>query len=178
MRKRKLSLVGSFVAAGVMAVFSCQPGVPLSGWDQKWGPAPSHQTFPGDCRMCHLEGKGGAPRQDFAFDHTREAQYRLAGAHAQAACLRCHNDKGPVAAYVARGCVGCHDDPHASALGTDCKSCHDQVSWKPRRSAARDVQIRFHRIPAHATPPCASCHVEAGVGRAQVGPAQCGPCHQ
>jgi len=95
-----------------------------------------------------------------------------------AACLRCHNDLGPVTAYVARGCGGCHGDPHASALGSNCGSCHGQANWKPARSAARDVQTRFHLIPAHAVPPCATCHVEAGISRPQVGPTQCGPCHQ
>ncbi len=178
MRKRKLSLVGSFVAAGVMAVLSCHPGTAPSGWDQKWGAVPAHRTFPGDCGVCHAGGNGGALWKDLTFDHAQETGYRLEGAHAHAACLRCHNDKGPVAAYAARGCAGCHSDPHASALGSDCLSCHRQVDWKPQRSAAGDVQIHFHRIPAHATPPCANCHVEAGVGRAQVGPAQCGPCHQ
>lgn len=41
-----------------------------------------------------------------------------------------------------------------------------------------NVRIRFHSIPAHAVPPCASCHVEPGVNRVQVDPAQCGACHE
>ncbi len=69
MRKRKLSLVGSFVAAGVMAVLSCHPGTAPSGWDQKWGAVPAHRTFPGDCGVCHAGGNGGALWKDLTFDH-------------------------------------------------------------------------------------------------------------
>jgi hypothetical protein len=177
-RQRRQSVAGSVIAVSVMVVLSCHPGTTPSGWEQKWGAVPPHRTFPGDCSICHAGGDGGASRRDLTFDHAKETGYYLEGAHAQAACLRCHNDRGPVTAYAARGCAGCHADPHASALGPDCQSCHSQTSWEPRPSAARDVQIRFHRIQAHAVPPCASCHVEAGVDRAQVGPTQCGPCHQ
>jgi hypothetical protein len=52
----------------------------------------------------------------------------------------------------------------------------DGVSHRGREDG--NVRIRFHSIPAHAAPPCASCHVEPGVGRAETGPAQCGACHE
>jgi hypothetical protein len=178
MRKRRSSIAGSLFAAGVMVVLSCHPGTTPSEWEQKWGAVPPHRTFPGACGMCHAGGDGGAPRKDLTFDHEKETGYLLEGAHAHAACLRCHNDRGPVTAYVARGCSGCHGDPHASALGSDCQSCHGQGNWQPVQAAARDGPIRFHLIPAHAGPPCASCHVEPGVAQPHVGPAQCGPCHQ
>jgi hypothetical protein len=41
-----------------------------------------------------------------------------------------------------------------------------------------NVRIRFHSIPAHAVPPCASCHVEPGVNSVQVDPTRCGACHE
>jgi len=41
-----------------------------------------------------------------------------------------------------------------------------------------NVPIRFHAIPAHVVPPCASCHVEPGVNGFQASPAQCGACHE
>lgn len=178
-RKRRLSLVGSLLAAAILVVLSCRLGTTRLGWNEQWGPVPPHRTFPGDCRICHVGEGGKAVREDLAsFDHERQTGHRLEAAHARAACLRCHNDRGPVTAYVARGCGGCHSDPHASALGSNCESCHGQANWKAAKSAARDVQTRFHMIPAHAMPPCATCHVEAGLSRPQVGPTQCGPCHQ
>jgi hypothetical protein len=49
----------------------------------------------------------------------------------------------------------------------------------PERSrSGESVQIRFHSIPAHAVPPCASCHVEPGVNSVRVDPALCGACHE
>jgi hypothetical protein len=170
-------LEGLLAAAGVLAAVSCRPDALQHRWGKERGPVVAHQTFPGDCTLCH-EGEGGRTlRKDFSFNHEKETGYRLEASHARAACLRCHNDRGPVAAYVARGCGGCHRDPHASALGPDCQNCHGQVDWRPIGPAARDVQTRFHRIPAHIVPPCASCHVEPGVNRPHVGPAQCRPCH-
>jgi hypothetical protein len=177
-RKRRLSFAGSVLAAAILVVLSCRLGPTRRGWNEQWGPVPPHRTFPGDCGICHVGEGRGKVRKDLSFDHEKETGHRQEAAHSRAACLRCHNDRGPVTAYVARGCGGCHGDPHGSALGSDCESCHGQASWKPVKSAAKDVQKRFHAIPAHTVPPCATCHVEAGVSRPQVGPAQCGPCHQ
>ncbi len=176
-RKRELFWAGSIVTVGVMAVLSCRPGASRHGWREQWGPVPPHRTFPGDCRICHRGDSGNVLRKDLSFDHENETGYRLEAAHARAACLRCHNDQGPVTTYVIRGCGGCHSDPHASALGSDCRGCHGQTNWKPVKSAARDAPLRFHQVPAHTVPPCASCHTEPGVEKPQTGPAQCGPCH-
>ena len=170
--------VGLLIAAGALAVVSCRPGMPKHRWSQEWGPVAAHQTFPGACTICHLGDGYSVLRKVFSFDHKKETGYRLEAAHAQAACLRCHNDRGPVAAYVARGCGGCHGDPHGAALGSDCQKCHGQGNWKPVGPAARDIQTRFHLVPAHAVPPCASCHTEPGVDRPKIGPAQCGSCHE
>jgi len=174
----RLTLAGALLAAAVLAVLSCRLGAPRHSWDLQQGPTPPHQTFPGDCGICHLGEGWKVVRKDLSFDHEKETGYRLEAAHARAACLRCHNDRGPVTAYVARGCRGCHGDPHASALGSDCGGCHGQARWKPVKLAAGDIQTWFHWVPAHTTPPCATCHTEAGVARAQRGPARCGPCHQ
>ncbi len=177
-RKRRLSCAGSLIMVVVLVVLSCRLGPPRRGWSEQWGPVPPHRTFPGDCGICHVgEGWGGV-RHDLSFDHERRTGYRLEEAHAHAACLRCHNDRGPVMEYVARGCSGCHGDPHASTVGSDCENCHGQGNWKPVKSAVTSVRTRFHLVPAHAAPSCATCHVEAGIGRPQAGPAQCGPCHQ
>ncbi len=178
LRNHRLCVAVLLLTTGVLAVLGCRLGTPRNSRDGQWGPVPAHKTFPGDCGICHVGEGRGLVRRDFSFDHEQETGYRLEAAHAHAPCLRCHNDRGPVTAYAARGCGGCHGDPHASALGSDCAICHGQASWKPATSAAGRVQTRFHQVPAHAVPPCATCHVEAGVGRPQVSPTQCAPCHQ
>jgi len=178
LRSRRLSVAGSLFTTAVLIVLSCRLGAPRHSWDGQWGPVPAHRTFPGNCGICHTGEGWEVVRKGLSFDHEKETGYRLEAAHAYAACLRCHNDRGPVTTFVARGCGGCHSDPHASTLGSDCGTCHGQANWKPVKSVARDVQTRFHLIPAHAMPACATCHVEAGVGQPQVSPAQCTPCHQ
>ena len=177
LQKRRLSVAGSLITTGAMIVLGCRLGPPRTAWNEQWGTVPSHRTFPGDCGICHVGAGGDVLRKELSFDHEKATGYRLEGAHTRAACLRCHNDQGPVMTYVTRGCAGCHGDPHASALGSDCESCHGRAGWKPVKLAARDFPMRFHLIPAHVVPPCTSCHVEAGVGQPQVGLPQCGPCH-
>lgn len=171
-------LAAALIAAVILVVLSCRLNSPRHGWGLQQGTVPPHQTFPGDCGVCHVGEGWKTVRKDLSFDHEKEAGYRLEGAHARAACLRCHNDRGPVTAYAARGCRGCHSDPHASALGSDCVGCHGQARWKPVKLAAGDIRTWFHWVPAHSTPPCGTCHTEAGVAQAQRGPAQCAPCHQ
>ena len=70
-----------------------------------------HDTFPGDCNVCHVPESWETIRKDFNFDHETETGIALEGAHARAACLRCHDDRGPVSMYMAHGCGGCHKGP-------------------------------------------------------------------
>ncbi len=172
---------GLLAAAGVLVLVgvSCRVATSSATWDERRGPVVSHRTFPGDCGICHQAGNWTAVRRDFSFNHEDETGHRLTGAHAEAACLRCHNDRGPVTAYAALGCGGCHPDRHATALGTDCESCHSQTDWKPRGEVARDVQTHFHLIPAHSIPPCEGCHARPtdGLSKVLLLSTQCEPCH-
>jgi len=129
--RQKMLLVLVLAVTGIVFVINCRPDVPRENWSKRWGPLVPHRTFPGDCGICHVTERWDILRQDFSFDHKDKTGYSLEGAHVDAACLRCHNDRGPVTAYVARGCGGCHPDPHASALGLDCERCHGQTDWTP-----------------------------------------------
>ncbi len=163
---------------GAVLVINCRPEIPRQQWNRQWGPIVPHKTFPADCGLCHTTEGWGVLRADFSFDHTAQTGYVLAGAHAQAACLRCHNDRGPVSAYLARGCGGCHPDPHASSLGMDCEKCHEQTSWRPTGSIADHARTGFHLVAAHAVAPCESCHLQAAVGQFRGAPRLCELCHQ
>ena len=101
----------------VTLLVNCRNLIPQHSWDQAWGTLVPHETFPGDCSLCHLPDRWDVLRQDFRFDHAEVTGFELVGQHATAACLRCHNDRGPVSVYVARGCGGCHVDPHRGRLG-------------------------------------------------------------
>lgn len=170
-------LFGLFAAAAVM-LLNCRPNEPRHGWSNRWGSLVSHRNFPGDCGICHVTERWDVLRDDFSFDHDKETGYALEGAHASAACLRCHNDRGPVEVYVARGCGGCHPDPHASSLGLTCTRCHDQISWTPVGLIAEHARTRFPLIGAHAVTPCESCHAGAPTGRFRGAPVECELCHQ
>jgi hypothetical protein len=169
--------VGLLLVWGISV--GCQLIVPQEGWNKKkWGPLVPHATFPGDCGLCHLPERWDKLKEEFSFDHFAETGYRLEGAHAQAACLRCHNDRGPVMAYVSRGCAGCHIDPHGATLGLDCTRCHTQVTWAPTGLVAEHARTRFPLAGAHAIATCESCHEGAAAGQFRGAPTQCEACHE
>jgi hypothetical protein len=155
----------------------CSTIVPPNGWSERWGPLVPHHTFPGDCGICHVPERWDKLREDFAFDHEKETGHRLEGIHAGAACLRCHNDRGPVSVYAARGCGGCHPDPHGDTLGLDCTRCHGQQDWSPTGLIAEHARTRFPLYGVHVVVPCESCHERAPVGEYRGAPVRCELCH-
>lgn len=179
-RSHKLkALLLILVAATVpLSLVNCRPKTPRQGWSKRWGPLVPHESFPGDCSLCHVADNWNVLRDDFSFDHAKETGYALEGAHAAASCLRCHNDRGPVQAYVERGCGGCHPDPHASSLGLDCERCHDQWNWEPTGLIGEHARTRFPLYGAHAVVPCESCHVGAAAGQFRGAPIECEICHR
>ena len=166
------------LVAWTFVTVNCDTLVPRESWSRKWGPMVPHTSFPGDCGICHVPARWDVIREDFEFDHAKETGYALEGAHAFAACLRCHNDRGPVDIYTARGCGGCHVDPHKSSLGIDCESCHQQVSWDPTGLIVDHARTRFPLIGVHAVTPCESCHEQSTVGEFRGAPVDCHFCHQ
>ena len=75
---------------------ACATFVPQQGWNPAAGPVVPHDTFPGDCSLCHKGGDWHSLREDFTFDHGARTGTALEGAHKNAGCLLCHNDRGPV----------------------------------------------------------------------------------
>lgn len=151
---------------------------PPERWAGAHGPVVPHDTFPTDCSLCHVGAGWHQIRGDFAFDHGRETGLPLHGAHERAECLRCHNDRGPVQRYAARGCAGCHEDPHQGRLGRDCLVCHEERDWEPRAQDERHARSRFPLIGAHSGVACFRCHPGAEVGNFQRADTRCESCHQ
>lgn len=169
------------IAALILAFFllvNCDTLAPRHSWSRKWGPMVPHQTFPGDCGICHVSDRWDVLREDFSFDHAAETGFTLEGAHTEAACLRCHNDRGPVKVYVDRGCGGCHVDPHQGNLGLTCTECHNQDIWEPTVLVAEHASTNFALVGMHALTPCENCHTRATVGEFRGTPFQCHFCHQ
>src|SRR5262249_44456332 len=88
------------------------------------------------CAGCHVAGGWKMPKIDHKI-------WPLTGAHAQAACDRCHSPtaedrkagKGGSYKNVPRECNGCHADPHAAQFSATaparaCNDCHNTASFK------------------------------------------------
>lgn len=173
---RGLHRAAWWLLAGVAWV-ACGTLTAPQNWDFDRGPVIPHDTFPADCRLCH-EGPGwNTIREDFTYDHEAETGVALRGAHAAAECLRCHNDRGPVAEFAARGCQGCHVDPHRGKLGMTCDACHAESDWLPREVIARHMTTRFPLVGAHAVVACWRCHPGAQVGNFEGLDPTCVACH-
>jgi hypothetical protein len=170
--------VAKFVAVCAFLFWvACDSFVPVQGWDEKLGPVIPHDTFPADCALCHRGSDWHTLKADFRFDHAKETGVELQGAHAQAACLLCHNDRGPVSHYANQGCAGCHADPHRGQMGRNCTDCHDQKTWRPNEMIARHDRTRLPLVGAHAATACFRCHPGAQVGNFAGADSRCEGCH-
>ncbi|HED66380.1 MAG TPA: hypothetical protein ENJ09_12605 [Planctomycetes bacterium] len=177
---------GKSVAAALLGVtflvVACAVQRPSDLAQHRWwrglGPVLPHDSFPMECTTCHAGGDWGTLVEDFSFDHEQETGVALEGAHENAQCLRCHNDRGPVAAFAAVGCLGCHDDAHFGELGEDCEQCHDQRTWRPRGQIEMHARTRFPLVGVHAATSCRRCHVGAEVGNFVPTDTECLTCHR
>jgi Class III cytochrome C family/Cytochrome c7 and related cytochrome c len=125
-----------------------------------------------DCLSCHREddvhkGNNGARCADChqttawkpaRFDHDRNTDFPLHGAHAKVACEACHT--APVHEQkLGRECADCHgkSDPHRGQLGKDCARCHGENSWREKVKFDHDL-ARFPLLGMHAVVGCEECH--------------------
>ena len=121
------------------------------------------------CQDCHLPKSWVRT----TFDHQRDTDYPLEGAHRDLACEQCH--RGPLNQALPRGCFGCHqgDDRHGGQQGTKCDDCHGTRAWP--------VQVRFDHdltdfplLGMHRAVPCEACHLSPEY---QDTPHECARCH-
>lgn len=175
--KRSLALlVGLSLVVAACVTKGTEHGT-LHRWWSGLGPVIPHDTFPGDCKLCHIGEGWDTLRTGFEFDHQARTGVRLEGAHARARCLRCHNDRGPVSVFTARGCVGCHEDFHHGELGSTCTNCHTQETWRAGGQLEMHNRTRFPLTGAHTLVACQRCHPGALVGRFVPTPIDCVACH-
>lgn len=150
------------------------------------------------CTACHDDHRGRSfdlrgwehlRGGEAGFDHAL-AGWPLEGAHAAAACARCHatRDRQGLVTYagVERACVKCHaaKQPHGlepERPAAACELCHDTAAWKPARDEERfehddRALARFAPGPAHAKVACARCH-PGGVFDPPGDPPGCEGCH-
>jgi hypothetical protein len=85
------------------------------------------------CERCHNPAGWTAWR----FDHDRQTEFPLHGAHEEVACSRCHSTPSDGQIELRHDCAACHlsDDAHDGRFGRDCSRCHAEGAW-------RDVRMR------------------------------------
>ncbi|HHH35376.1 MAG TPA: cytochrome C [Gammaproteobacteria bacterium] len=75
------------------------------------------------CNRCHNPNGWALWR----FDHDKDTDYKLTGAHRKLLCKDCHQDPVRDEVHLATACGACHreDDPHEGGFGSHCERCHN-----------------------------------------------------
>ena len=146
-----------------------------------------HQGFHGrldeiKCRTCHTEHKGRNANivilDTNNFDHTK-TDFPLLGAHLKREKVKCKDCHAAKKKYreAPSACNDCHHkvDKHKGSLGTDCKSCHNERSWKETRFDHTFEKTRFVLKGKHADVKCSKCHADPT--RFKGAPHECVACH-
>jgi hypothetical protein len=81
-----------------------------------------------NCVQCHNPNAWRLWR----FDHDKQTQFPLTGAHKGLSCHACHNQKNVAKIVMSKACHDCHakDDAHHGNFGWACEKCHTTASWK------------------------------------------------
>jgi len=122
------------------------------------------------CDTCH----GTNEWAQIFFDHDRDTDYDLHGAHTGLECTACHIEPVFEVALLT-GCNDCHaeDDPHEGTQGNSCTDCHNETSWKESVFFDHDL-TRFPLLGKHAETECLECHESQ---RFTDAPSDCVSCH-
>lgn len=132
---------------------------------------------PAGCVACH-DTRRFRPSTVDVPAHGRFA-FPLEGAHRAIPCAACHQEmkresrvsslilasgrvQGLPFSVAARGCEGCHTNPHGTQFAArgSCGSCHGVDGFRPAARFDHDRDAAFPLKGAHAAVPCLSCHVE------------------
>ena len=88
--------------------------------------------FGEDCALCH----NPVDWDRWIFDHNRQTDFELSGAHVDVACEGCHRTSLDSQEGLGDSCISCHrgDDVHDGEFGSDCGRCHSARSFSEVRS--------------------------------------------
>ena len=146
------------------------------------------------CTSCHEDKHLGQLGRSCDTCHTTASfkitNYKHAGKpgffvakHASARCQDCHKQQegtfpaGPGAAVrykgFVTGCVTCHADKHAGALGRECATCHAPSDWRVVSRAFHKAGV-FPLEDRHLSVECGACHMN---GVVKGTPTRCYDCH-
>ena len=115
-----------------------------------------YQDAPMKCVACHQdkdvhEGRFG-PACDachnpnswanWLFDHARQADFPLDGAHGELRCKACHRTERRAGERRSKACIRCHqaDDVHHGGFGRRCDQCHNTRDF--RQAKVNNTPVR------------------------------------
>ena len=80
------------------------------------------QTLTNQCATCHNPSSWTT----WQFDHQKQTDYPLKGAHSNLSCELCHSPSLPKPLSPPNSCATCHkeDDVHNGTFGKNCQQCH------------------------------------------------------
>ena len=111
-------------------------------------------SFGGKCEDCH--SPRGWTRS--VFNHGRETDFALVGAHESLSCTTCHH--GVLGEEsLSKKCSDCHSesDLHGGQLGTQCDACHGSKAWTSDLTFDHDMTA-FPLLGMHVVAGCGECH--------------------
>jgi len=130
-----------------------------------------------DCALCHQPTRFAELQSPLRFDHGAETGFALEGAHADATCSGCHQDRR--FNRVGVQCADCHRDvAHRGELGFDCARCHSPRDWRlSTERLLEHQQTRFPLLGRHAVIDCEACHTNVQRDEFVGLPTDCFACH-
>ena len=89
-------------------------------------------TLGPDCQQCHNPNSWAV----WIFDHDKQTDFTLDGAHQDLHCNDCHIRSGSKGIRQSSSCSACHrqDDAHQGRFGSNCIRCHNTENFS-------DVQL-------------------------------------
>jgi len=123
------------------------------------------------CDSCHSPTGWKNAR----FDHTKDTEFPLLGAHERVGCQGCHRGDA-FREKLERSCIACHaaDDVHRGQQSKDCGRCHDEKAWTADVFFDHDLS-KFPLLGLHAGVACEACHLRPTYKDTR---SQCYACHR
>lgn len=111
------------------------------------------------CSFCHVTTSFSW----LQFDHNKNTNFNLTGKHRAVACVSCHTNqvfKDMPASNTNPNCQACHENPHGSAMPTDCASCHRTEGFKLVENFDHQKIANWALEGKHREISCQKCHAD------------------
>lgn len=125
--------------------------------------------FGNNCKACHNDESFHKITPSRSFNHAITG-FELEGKHENLDCKKCHDNRNGSSTNFQEfkgkdvaTCIACHTDIHTGKFGNDCKSCHNQNSFKLKSttnlSGFDHDKTNFTLEGKHETVDCRKCHL-------------------